>query len=213
VGRLGAPGSNAPRYLRATPARSIRVQVLVEPGAEPRQATIDKLVSVLRSVSGKPVSTSGGGLPRSGGRSWTADALVSTAAERAPSLAADVALLQVLYVTGSYGGDTSVLGISVNAGVSAIFEDQVSATATGLVGPDRIELAVSTHEVGHLLGLVDLYLHTGRADRAHPGHSTNPRSVMYWAVESDVVTDLLTGGPPVDFDAADLADLSAIRGG
>jgi hypothetical protein len=36
---------------------------------------------------------------------------------------------------------------------------------------------------------------------------------MYWAVESDVVTDLLTGGPPVDFDAADLADLSAIRGG
>ncbi|MEA3055907.1 MAG: hypothetical protein QOD30_1339, partial [Actinomycetota bacterium] len=38
-------------------------------------------------------------------------------------------------------------------------------------------------------------------------------SVMYWAVESTVVTDLLTGGPPRDFDAADLADLAEIRGG
>jgi hypothetical protein len=36
---------------------------------------------------------------------------------------------------------------------------------------------------------------------------------MYWAVESSLVGDLLTGGPPQDFDAADLADLATIRGG
>ena len=81
------------------------------------------------------------------------------------------------------------------------------------VSPARLELAVATHEVGHLLGLVDLFLRTGRADPEHPGHSANPRSVMYWAVESDVVGDLLTGGPPVDFDADDRADLATIRNG
>jgi hypothetical protein len=84
--------------------------------------------------------------------------------------------------------------------------------AAGLLGdPDRVELAVATHELGHLLGLVDLVLHTGREDPEHPGHSPDRESVMIWAVETDLVTTLLGGGPPTDFDAADRADLSAIR--
>jgi hypothetical protein len=209
----GDPGADAPRYLRAGGSRSIRVQILVEPGAEPRQATIDRLRSQLGSVSGKSVSVSGGSLPATAGRRWTASAIAEAAAGRLPRLDDDVALLQILFVTGTYDDDDGILGIAVNARVAAVFNDRVSAAATGLVGADRLELAVAIHEVGHLLGLVDLYLHTGRADPEHPGHSSNPRSVMYWAVESDVVGDLLTGGPPVDFDADDRADLATIRRG
>jgi hypothetical protein len=33
---------------------------------------------------------------------------------------------------------------------------------------------------------------------------------MYWAVESSLVTDVLQGGPPKDFDDADRADLATI---
>jgi hypothetical protein len=36
---------------------------------------------------------------------------------------------------------------------------------------------------------------------------------MYWAVESGLVTQVLSGGPPRDFDDDDLADLAAIRNG
>jgi hypothetical protein len=210
---LGAPGSGAALYLRSAPARRLRVQVLVEAAAAPRQGTIDHVARVLRSVSGKPVSVLPAALPTTGDRSWDDGAIASAAATRAPAVAADEALLQLLFVSGSYAGGDDVLGVSVNGGVAAVFNDRVAATATGLAGPDRLEQAVSTHEVGHLLGLVDLYLRTGRADPAHPGHSSNPKSAMYWAVETDVVGDLLTGGPPVEFDAADLADLAAIRGG
>jgi hypothetical protein len=213
LGSPGAPGADAAVYLRPAPRPSIRLQVLVEPGAEPRQGTVDRLSSDLRRVSGKQVTVTGGALPESGGREWTAAAIASSAATRSPSVTADVAVLQVLFLDGRYADDDGVLGISVNSRVFAVFSDQVDRAATGLVGPERIELAVSVHELGHLLGLVDLYLHTGRADPEHPGHSTNPRSVMYWAVESDVVTDLLSGGPPVEFDAADLADLAVIRNG
>ena len=93
---------------------------------------------------------------------------------------------------------------------------QPTAAGVALFEPARraqaaIEDAVTMHEVGHLLGLVDLYLETGRADPEHPGHSRNTRSVMYWAVESNLVADLLTGGPPKDFDNDDLADLQSIR--
>jgi hypothetical protein len=209
---LGDPGANAALYLRASPARSLHVQLLVEGGAAPRQATLDHLLGVLRDVSGKPVSVVGGSLP-STSSDWTDASITGAAAARAPSPASDVALLQILFVKGSYEGDRGVLGITVNAGVAAIFSDSVSAAATGLVTAARVEEAVSTHELGHLLGLVDLYLHTGRADAAHPGHSTNPRSVMYWAVESDLVGDLLSGGPPIDFDSTDLRDLATIRNG
>jgi hypothetical protein len=69
---------------------------------------------------------------------------------------------------------------------------------------------VATHELGHLLGLVDLVLDTGREDPEHPGHSRSRDSVMFWAVESDLIGSLLGGGPPTVFDAADRADLVAI---
>jgi hypothetical protein len=210
---LGDPGAGAPRYLRPAMSTSIRLQVVVAPGAEPRQATVDRLRTVLASVSGKPVSVSGATLPASGAKEWTAASIAGAAADRVPRLDGDVALLQLVFLTGTYGDDEGVLGIAVNARVAAVFGDRVSAAATGLVEPDRIELAVATHEVGHLLGLVDLFLRTGRADPEHPGHSSSSRSVMYWAVESDLVGDLLTGGPPVDFDAADRADLATIRRG
>jgi hypothetical protein len=213
LGTPGAPGADAALYLRPAPRPSLRVQVLIEPGAEPRQGTLDRVTSDLRRVSGKSVTVTGGALPESGGWEWTPAAIESSAAARSPSVPGDVAVLQVLFLGGRYAGDDGVLGISVNSRVFAVFSDQVERAATALVGPERIELAVTIHELGHLLGLVDLYLHTGRADPDHPGHSTNPRSVMYWAVESDVVADLLRGGPPVDFDAADLADLAVIRDG
>jgi hypothetical protein len=209
---LGAPGTGAPLYLRSAPARRLRVQVLVEAAAAPRQGTIDHVTRLLGSVSGKPVSVVPGGLPATGDRAWDDGAIAAAAARRAPALTGDEALLQLLFVSGTYAGGDDVLGVSVNGGVAAVFNDRVAATATGLVGADRLERAVATHELGHLLGLVDLFLRTGRADPAHPGHSSNPRSAMYWAVETDVVGDLLTGGPPVEFDAADLADLAAIRG-
>jgi hypothetical protein len=48
-------------------------------------------------------------------------------------------------------------------------------------------------------------------DPAHPNHSNNPGSVMYWAVEDISIRNVLRGGPPPDFDDADRADLAMLR--
>ncbi|MCU1374804.1 MAG: Membrane metalloprotease [Actinomycetia bacterium] len=203
---VGGPGSIADLLLGPKGPSQLVVQVLTQAGAEPRQATLDRVVAVLGQASGKPVRTIGGSV--AGRTTWSGADLRAAADAQA-----DSAALRLLFVHGRSDQGADVLGITVRGDVAAVFVDQVEAAATGLVGPAVIERAVTVHELGHVLGLVDLFLHTGRADPDHPGHSTNPRSVMYWAVESSLISDLLSGGPPQDFDDADRADLATIRRG
>ncbi|MEA3019061.1 MAG: hypothetical protein QOI47_585, partial [Actinomycetota bacterium] len=208
----GPPGSAAPFFLRPAPATTLVVEISAEKGAEPQPSTVQHVASVLSAASGKPVETTRGGVPPSHA-TWTAADVNAAASAVKVTAQGDHAVFRLLFVHGQWAADDHVLGISVRGDTAAIFSDAVAGAADPITGPAAIEVAVTTHEVGHLLGLVDLYLDTGRADPQHPGHSTNKGSVMYWAVESTLVTDLLTGGPPRDFDAADKADLARIRGG
>jgi|GEM_PF-1731382 len=210
----GPVGSFATAYLTPAVSRGVVVEVHAQPGASPHAASIDHLRSVLAAVTGKPVSERNGPAIPGGAHAWSADELrsLADAPGSAPQVpGSDLAVMRLLFVHGTFGDDRSVLGVSVRGDVAAIFIDEVAASASPLTGSERIETAVVTHEAGHLLGLVDLVLHTGRADPQHPGHSTNPGSVMYWAVESNLVSDLLQGGPPTEFDSEDLADLARIR--
>ena len=183
-----------------------------QPGAEPRQGSIDHLRSVLGGVSGKTVDV-GGGVVAGPGRQWTADDIRALADSTGVTSTSQDAVLHLFFLAGGFAGDDHVLGIAVRSDVAAVFSDRVDQSAGLLVDRGRIEDAVTMHEAGHLLGLVDLFLSTGRADPDHPGHSRNRGSVMYYAVESTLVASVLGGGPPVDFDADDLADLATIRSG
>ena len=210
VDATGPPGSFAPGILSPSHSGEVVVEVRTQPSAGPQQTSIDHLSSVLRSVTGKTVTVAQGPGISGGAKSWSADELRSTA-DAGAAQGNGRAVIHLMFVHGSFGGDDSVLGVAVRGDAAAVFIDQVNASSTPLVGSSGIEAAVVTHEAGHLMGLVDLFLHTGRQDPDHPGHSTNSNSVMYWAVESNLVAQLLSGGPPKDFDSADLADLQTIR--
>ena len=205
----GPPGSFASALLGTRSAATIAVEVRAQSDAEPRQESVEHVSSVLRDVSGKSVDIGSGAAIAGSGKSWSADELRTLAGPATQS--ATRAVVHLLFVHGTLGGDNSVLGVALRGDTAAVFVDRVNAAATPLVGSSGIEVAVVTHELGHLLGLVDLFLHTGRQDPEHPGHSTNKGSVMYWAVESDLVANLLQGGPPRDFDSEDMADLETIH--
>lgn len=145
---------------------------------------------------------------------WSPDAIVAAAdANGGARGSIDRPVLHVLALRGGLDGDANAIGVTVRGDVFAVFVDQVASAATPLVPQRVIEDAVAIHELGHVLGLVDLALNRGRADPAHPGHSTNRGSVMYWAIDSDLVTQVLDGPPPTDYDQDDRADLATLRSG
>lgn len=205
-------GQVAPALLRPGRGDRVVLEVRAQTGAAPASSTIDHVKQVLASVSHKTVSVDGPDLLGGGAQDWTQKEIISAAAAAAQNESGrSQVVLRVLFLHGTYDGDTSVLGVAVAGDVAAVFSDQIQSAAGILVSPSVVEDAVTMHEIGHLLALVDLYLRTGRADPDHPGHSRNKRSVMYWQVESDLITQLLDGGVPRDFDSDDLADLATIR--
>lgn len=208
----GPPGSFAPSLLRPAASTQLVLELQVAPGAEPAQAVVDHVRATLAAATGKAVSVTVG--PAPDGTAWDGGSIRGAADAGATTpQGGGTAVLRLLFLHGSFEGDGGVLGVAVRGDVAAVFVDRAEAAAGLLGDPQAILTSVATHEVGHLLGLVDLVLDTGRADPDHPGHSRNPGSVMYWAVESDLISSLLGSRPPRDFDADDLADLRTIADG
>jgi hypothetical protein len=210
----GAPGDAARVILQPTPAKRLVLEILSQDGAAPADATVSRIEDVLGDVTGKDVRLVRGSLDGSGdGETWSADEVRKLGASAAKTDAGgDLAVVRLLFLGGAFEAE-GALGAAVRGDLAAIFSDQVAAAGSPLTGTAALERAVTTHEVGHLLGLVDLVLDTGRADKEHPGHSPNRSSVMYWAVESGLVAEVLNGPPPEHFDDDDKADLAALRAG
>ena len=207
----GPVGSWASVLLQPRPITQLVLQVASQPGAEPRQSTIDALVSVLGEVTGKPVDTAGGIVPE-GVEVWSSGQIRSTADSLPATNQGSVVTVRFLFL-GGRAEEEAALGIAVRSDVAALFPERIDDAAGPLLDAASVEEAVAVHELGHLLGLVDLAVDTGRDDPENPGHSTNRASVMYWAVETDLVSQLLSGGPPRRFDEDDRADLARIRAG
>lgn len=208
----GGVGGYAAFYLRPSESSTVVLDVHSQAGAEPTGETLAHVQATLRDVSGKEVGLNGGTVD-GGARSWTAADIRALADRIGLDQSRQRAVITFLYLRGGFADSDTVLGVAVRSDVVAIFSDRVREASGPLTSSTRVETAVSTHELGHLLGLVDLVLDTGRDDPEHPGHSTNRGSVMFWAVESTLVGSLLEGGPPTTFDAADRADIAAIRNG
>lgn len=207
-------GAVAPPLLRPGRGDRVVIEVRAQEGAGPDRATIEHVASVLGAASGKAVAVDGPDLLGGGGRDWNAQEIVSAAAGAAQvESGREQVVLRLLFLNGTFQGQNGVLGVAVAGDVAAIFSERVDAAAGVLVSPAIVEDAVTMHELGHLLALVDLLVGSGRGDPEHPGHSRNRRSVMYWQVESSLVTQLLDGGIPRDFDDDDRAELAQIRAG
>lgn len=209
-----ATGQFGPQLLGSATGSVLVVELMQQAGAGVRGATIEHARQVLADTSGKEIRVPAPVALPGEGRDWTAAEIRNLADDRAqaPQGGGQV-VMRLLFLRGTFEGNDGVLGVAVRGDVAAVFTDRVEASGGPLFGFNTatVEDAVTMHEIGHLLGLVDLALATGRQDPEHPGHSRNESSVMFWAVESGLLDGVITGGPPTDFDSQDRADLQAIR--
>ncbi|HUP84854.1 MAG TPA: hypothetical protein VM143_04215 [Acidimicrobiales bacterium] len=214
-GSQGPPGAFARTLLRPQPATTIVLDRFAQDGVTLGAAAVDHATRMMGEVTKKRVDVRSVAALGSTDTSWTADEIRSTAdrVARVPQGTDRRAAVRLLVLRGSFDGNEQVLGVTVRGDVVALFPERIADAATPLVSRAALEDAVLLHELGHVLGLVDLARDTGRADKEHPGHSSNTASVMYWAVDSSLVGQVLNGPPPNDFDRDDLADLAALRNG
>lgn len=216
----GIPGGLTLACLSSAQFTDMVIEIDHAPGYAPEATTVDLLIDRLEDVCDKPDGiradiTETEFAPTG---DWSADDVRAQALEHreAPPMDGTTLRWHVLFPSGGYVDD-SVLGVAVNAADVAVFRDSIDDAENVLRRPsaEDIENSVTLHEVGHLLGLVNLVYTSPRdhEDADHPGHSSNEDSVMYWAVESSSLGAIFSGQLPNDFDDDDRADLTDLASG
>jgi hypothetical protein len=143
----------------------------------------------------------------------------------------DIAVIYIIYLNGTFSDDENKLGIAYSASSIAIFKSQILAITDTILATATneavrtIESAVLIHELGHLLGLVNLIYdskfeheavtHVGPADCNTTGNQNLPACVMYPTIDHTAVIEIYkrTGTVVTDFCSYCKADLEALRYG
>lgn len=164
------------------------------------------------------------------GSLWTEETLEALAAE---TFDAGDGAIHVLWLDGAWApAPERTLALALDHAHLAVFADVIEAVCTEdgtLSGKGLVEQRCSetervawTHELGHVLGLVDdgLPMLTDHADPEHPRHDVSEDCLMHYAYEGAELYERLRGEvgdtgetSSLFFDEACLADLAAVRDG
>lgn len=222
----GPLGSLCRTYLRPAVPRLI-VEIDAQAGAELPPAVIDHLTATVGAVVDKPggITVDASGTIAGGAQPWTLESIrEAAAASRTHAPTTDTTVIHVLAVRGEphqtppADGQPDIrgsIGIAFAAGELVVFPDRIDGLSALVGGTTAVLRAVTVHEVGHLLCLVNLGYTSDipHEDPSHPGHSVDQGSVMFHAVETTAVGQIFTGPPPDTFTTNDLADLEGLRTG
>lgn len=213
-----AVGASANEILSSGKYTSVVVEVQYMSGFPPDAAALDHLRSMLTSLINKPggISIVTNEIPASGSGVLTLDEVINIEKKhRTQFTSGNKLALYILYTSTNYS-DPNVLGIAYRNTSTALFGKKITDNSGGLGQASRTKLVatVAEHEMGHLLGLVDLgsSMQTGHKDNANGNHCNNNNCLMYYASEtSDILGFLITGNIP-SLDNNCRADLHANGG-
>lgn len=235
AGAAAAPGAIPlwEAHIRGDVYRKMVVEVDVTRGFAPESGVMEEVFSTLTNLLDKPdgieVVFDQELEPVGASHAWTFAELQALASDHMNlGVAEGVDRIHVMWLDGhdeSDGDSGSVLGLAWGHRHIVMYKQTLAAGCDQLLSAVANQLcraaerAVMTHEVGHVIGLVDngLPMITDHRDPDHGHHSGDPESVMYWQHERDGVFDVLltrlqgSGDPSLGFDANSLADIAAVR--
>lgn len=140
----------------------------------------------------------------------------ATEAENRTFFTTDSVIRVYILVTNGNFEDPNVLGVAYRNTSLCLFGKKIADHSGGLTQPSKVKLetTVLTHEIGHILGLVDVGspMQTPHKDGQHGSHCTNENCLMYFAVETIDFLSFLGSGPVPTLDTDCKADLQANGG-
>ena len=220
----GCPvGAEASLLIRGTPYDSILVEVDYTTSAPPRQDALDHLESVITDLLDKPAGVTiqvDDEIADPGGTLSLAQIQQIEDDHRDEFGLGTSAAVYFLYVGDPSDMDTQnslILGLAHRATSLVMFRGNIDDVSGGIGQPssEAVESTVIAHELGHVLGLVNIGTDMVNVhnDPDNQAHDVDEDCVMYFANNSsDLIANLLSGGVVPDFDTECRADIAAVRG-
>ena len=213
-----AVGQSANEILSSSKYISLKIEVQYMNGFPPDPGALTHLQNMLSPLVNKPggISIITKEIPASTNQSLSVNDIFTIERNNRTAFTSGTELaIYVLFTNGGYTED-NVLGVAYKNTSFALFGKKINDNSGGLGQPSRTKLVatVAEHELGHLMGLVDIgsTMQTPHKDQNHGSHCNNTNCLMYYASEtSDILGFLLTGNIPV-LDANCRADLQANGG-
>jgi pectin methylesterase-like acyl-CoA thioesterase len=209
-------GASANELLSSSKYKSLRLEIQYMTGFAPDAAAVTHLQNYLTAHLNKPGGITVMTKEITAGTNQVLNVNDLASIEKANRTAytyQEELSIYILITNGNYT-ENNVLGVAYRNTALALFGKKIKDNSGGLTQPSRtkLEATVLEHEVGHLLGLVDLGTNMVTNHKANGNHCSNQDCLMYYAAETtDILGFLVTGNIPT-LDANCISDIKANGG-
>jgi hypothetical protein len=207
-------------FLSARKYDSLVVEIEYVTGFQPSPISVDNLHTYLQGLLNKPkgikMKVNPAGINSPNKQSYTLDDVSAIEANiRSVPISGSTLSVFIFFADALYEPDVRqgrTLGTKYRSTSIVMFEKTIQRYAghTGQPSIDRLETSVLMHEMGHIMGLVNLGtpMQTQHEDTANKGHCADKNCLMYWALD-DVI---LSGGSIPSLNQDCVNDLKANGG-
>ncbi|MGK7391169.1 MAG: peptidase [Candidatus Cyclobacteriaceae bacterium M2_1C_046] len=216
-------GATANELLAADQFDKLVVEIQYPQGYAPPAGSIDDMKNFLNKFLNKPggIEVIANEITVPANNVYSLSEVMSVEANNRTQFNEESTMAIYLFLAdGDYDqneGNARVLGIAYQNTSMALFQKSIQDLSGGVTQPSErlLTSTVLQHEIGHLLGLVNVGtpMVTEHQDESHGKHCDDSNCLMYWSVSTGNVVDNIVGfSSPPDLDSQCKADLKANGG-